>query len=122
MAAEQAGKSPPDGYTNLFSHDGAMTATAILYKRPDYEPQKQLAPITQLATVPYLVVVNPQVPAKNIAELIAVMKEKAAKKETFGFATSALGSADHLSGEQFRIAAGVEMLTGAYKQSLPAMT
>jgi tripartite-type tricarboxylate transporter receptor subunit TctC len=70
----------------------------------------------------YLVVVNPSVPAKDIPQLIAVMKEKSAKKESFGFATSALGSADHLSGEQFKVAASVDMLVVPYKNSLPAMS
>lgn len=122
IGAQAVMKSAPDGYTLLLSHDGVITATPVLYKRPDFDPAKQLAPITQLATIPYLVVVNPSVQAKNIAELIALMKEKNAKKETFGFATSALGSADHLSGELFKIAAGVDMLVVPYKQSLPAMS
>ena len=121
VAAEFVTKSPADGYTIFFSHDGVITATPVLYKRADYDPQKQLAPITQVGTVPYLLVVNPAVPAKNVTELIAVMKDKMAKKETFGFATSALGSADHLTGEQFRLAAGVDMLVVPYKNSLPAM-
>lgn len=122
VAAEFVMKAPADGYTIFFSHDGVITATPVLYKRADYDPQKQLAPITQLGTVPYLFVVNPKVPANNIAELIAVMKDKQAKKEQFGFGTSALGSADHLTGEQFRLAAGVDMLVVPYKNSLPAMT
>ena len=122
IAAQSVMRAAPDGYTIFLSHDGVITATPVLYKRPDYDPIKQFAPITQLATMSYLVVVNPAVPAKNIPELIGVMKEKSAKNESFGFATSALGSADHLSGEQFRIAAGVDMLVVPYKNSLPAMT
>lgn len=122
IGAEVVTKAAPDGYTLLLSHDGVITATPILYKRPDFDPVKQLAPITQLANIPYLVVVNPSVPARNIPELIALMKEKKAKKESFSFATSALGSADHLSGELFKMAAGVDMLIVSYKQSLPAMT
>src|SRR5205814_1384284 len=64
----------------------------------------------------------PSVPATNVPELISVMKQKGAKGENFGFATSALGSADHLSGEQFKVAAGVDMLVVPYKNSLPAMS
>src|SRR5258707_690926 len=81
-----------------------------------------VAPVTQLATMSYLVVVNPSVPAKDIPTLIAAMKEQGAKKEPMSFATSALGSADHLSGEQFKVAAGVDMLVIPYKNSLPAMS
>ena len=122
IGAEVVMKAAPDGYTLLLSHDGVITATPVLYKRPDFDPARQLAPITELATMSYLVVVNPSVPAKDIPQLIAVMKEKSAKKESFGFATSALGSADHLSGEQFKVAASVDMLVVPYKNSLPAMS
>jgi tripartite-type tricarboxylate transporter receptor subunit TctC len=122
IGAEVVIKAPADGYTLLLSHDGVITATPVLYKRPDFDPAKQLAPISQLATIPYLVIVNPSVPAKNVPELIAVMKEKTAKNQSMSFATSALGSADHLSGELFKIAAGVDMLIVPYKNTLPAMS
>lgn len=122
IGAETVIKSAPDGYTLLLSHDGVITATPLLYKRPDFDPARQLAPITQLATIPYLVVVHPSVAARTIPELIALMKDKKAKQENFGFATSAPGSADHLSGEQFRLTAGVDMLIVPYKSTGPAMT
>jgi tripartite-type tricarboxylate transporter receptor subunit TctC len=122
IGAEAVIRSAPDGYTLLLSHDAVITATPVLYKRPDFDPAKQLAPISQLATIPYVVVVNPSVPAKDIPELIALMKERTAKNQSMGFATSALGSADHLSGELFKIAAGVDMLVVPYKSTLPAMS
>lgn len=122
IGAEVVIRSTADGYTLLLSHDGVITATPILYKRPDFDPVKQLAPITQLATIPYVLAVHPSVQARNISELITLMKAKSAKKESFGFATSALGSADHLGGEQFKIAAGVDMLIVPYKSSQPAMS
>ena len=122
VGAQGVIKSAPDGNTILFTHDGVITATPVLYKRPDYDPHKQLIPISQLAFMPYVAVVHPSVQAKNVPDLIALIKQKNAKKETFGFATSALGSADHLSGEQFRIAAGVDMLIVPYKSAMPAMT
>jgi tripartite-type tricarboxylate transporter receptor subunit TctC len=122
VSADYVIKAAPDGYTIFFSHDGVITATPVLYKRTDYDPIKQLMPVTQVGTVEYLFVVNPKVPATNIKELIAVMKDKTAKKEPFAFGTSALGSADHLTGEQFRLAAGVDMLVVPYKNSGPAIT
>ena len=115
VGAQSVIKSVPDGNTLLFTHDGVITATPVLYKRPDYDPGKQLLPLSLLAFMPYVAVVHPSVPAQNVPELIALIKQKNARKETFGFATSALGSADHLSGEQFRIAAGVDMLIVPYK-------
>ena len=122
IGAEAVIRSAPDGYTLLLSHDAVITATPVLYKRPDFDPARQLAPISQLATIPYLVIVNPSVPAKDIPEVIALMKERAAKKQSMGFATSALGSADHLSGELFKMASGVDMLVVPYKSTLPAMS
>ena len=121
VGAQSVIRSAPDGNTLLFTHDGVITATPILYKRPDFDPAKQLVPLTLVATVPYVAVIHPSVQAKNIPELIALIKQKNARKETFGFATSALGSADHLTGEQFRIAAGVDMLIVPYKSAAPAM-
>lgn len=122
VGAQSVIKSAPDGNTLLFTHDGVITATPVLYKRPDFDPHKQLIPLSQLAFMPYVAVVHPSVQAKNVPELIALIKQKNEKKETFGFATSALGSADHLSGEQFRMAAGVDMLIVPYKSAMPAMT
>lgn len=123
IAAQQVARSAPNGYTLLFTHDGVITATPRLYKTPDYEPLTDLAPITEVAKTGYLVVVNPAVPAKNLPELIAFMKEKKAKGEPpLAFATSAIGSADHLSGEMFRLTADVDMLVVPYKNSLPAMS
>jgi tripartite-type tricarboxylate transporter receptor subunit TctC len=122
IAAQLVARSAPNGYTLLFTHDGVITATPKLYKTEGYDPLTELAPITEVAKTGYLVVVNPNVPAKNLPELIALMKAKKAKGEPFAFATSALGSADHLSGEMFRLTAGVEMLVVPYKNSLPAMS
>src|SRR5689334_13545361 len=119
IAAQFVSRAAPNGYTLFFTHDGVITATPKLYKTQGYDPLTELAPITEVAKTGYLVVVNPNVPAKNLSELIAVMKDKKAKGETFPFATSALGSADHLSGEMFRLEAGVEMLVVPYKNTLP---
>ena len=121
VGAQSVIRSNADGNTLLFTHDGVITATPVLYKRPDFDPGKQLLPLTLVATVPYMAVVHPSVPAKNIAELTAFIKQKNARKETFGFATSALGSADHLTGEQFRLDTGVDMLIVPYKSAAPAM-
>jgi tripartite-type tricarboxylate transporter receptor subunit TctC len=122
IGAQAVARAAPNGYTLLFTHDGVITATPRLYKVTDYDPAKDLAPVAEVAKTGYLVVVNPAVPARTLAELIAFMKEKKARKETFAFATSALGSADHLSGELFRLEAEVDMLVVPYKNTLPAMS
>jgi tripartite-type tricarboxylate transporter receptor subunit TctC len=113
-------RSAPDGYTLLVAYDGPIVAAPHLVNRPDYQPLTQLTPISQVSTQGYVVVVHPSVPVKNIAELITHIKKKNADKEPFGFATSAPGAADHLSGETFRMMAGVEILNVHYKGTAPA--
>ncbi len=122
IGAQVVIKAPADGHTLFLSHDGVFTATPVLFKRPDFEPQKQLAPVSLVATQPYVAVVHPSLPVKNLAELIALMKKRNAEGAKLGFATSALGSADHLTGERFAMAAGVEMLVVPYKSTQPAIT
>ncbi len=121
VAVKSLMRVPADGYTLLFTHDGIITATPQLFKSPGYDPRTDLIGVSEVAKTGYMLVVNPKVPAKTLPELIALMKDKAARKETFAFATSALGSADHLSGEMFRMVAGVEMLVVPYKGTGPAM-
>lgn len=114
-------KSASDGHNLLLVWDGPIVATPVLFKRPDYEPLKQLAPIAQVTTQGYAVMVHPSVPAKNMTELIAHIKKKNAEKEPFGFATSSAGAADHLAGEVFRAMAGVELLTVNHFGTGPAI-
>jgi tripartite-type tricarboxylate transporter receptor subunit TctC len=91
---------------------------ASLYKSLPYDPVKDFAPITLIARVPNMLVVNPDVPAKNVAELIALMKASPAK---YTFASSGNGTSQHLSGELFKTMAGVEMQHIPYKGSPPAL-
>lgn len=114
-------RSAPDGHNLLLVWDGPIVATPVLFKRPDYEPLKQLTPLSQVTTQGYAVMVHPSVPAKNVAELIAHIKKKNSDKETFGFATSSVGAADHLSGELFRAMAGVEIVTVNHAGTGPAI-
>ena len=114
-------KSAPDGHNLLLVWDGPIVATPVLFKRPDYEPLKQLTPISQVTTQGYAVMVHPSVPARNMSELIAHIKKKNAANEPFGFATSSAGAADHLAGELFRSMAGVELLTVNHFGTGPAI-
>jgi len=114
-------KSAPDGHNLLLVWDGPIVATPVLFKRADYEPLKQLLPISQVTTQGYAVMVHPSVPAKNMTELIAHIKKKNAQGEPFGFSTSSAGSADHLAGEVFRTMAGVDLLTVNHFGTGPAI-
>ena len=72
VGANAVAKSPPDGYTLLLSNDGPVTINPSLYKSMPYDPKKELAPVTQVVDAPFILVVNPNVQAKTVAELIAL--------------------------------------------------
>jgi tripartite-type tricarboxylate transporter receptor subunit TctC len=84
-----------------------------------YHPQKDFTPISLVATVPNVIVVNPSVPANNIKELIALAKAQPGK---YNYGTSGVGTPPHLSGELFKTMAGVQMEHIPYKGGGPAMT
>jgi tripartite-type tricarboxylate transporter receptor subunit TctC len=111
-------KAAPDGYTLLVNTAASQTINPAIYKRLTYDPVKDLAPITVLATHSYVLVVNPKLPVKNIKELIDLAKKKPGEV-TFGSAGN--GSLNQLSGELLAGMAGVRMLHVPYKGSAPAL-
>ena len=118
VGADYTAKAPADGYTIMGGTISTHAINASLYKSLPYDPVKDFAPITLIARVPNMLVVNPDVPAKNVAELIALMKANPAK---YTFASSGNGTSQHLSGELFKTMAGVEMQHIPYKGSPPAL-
>lgn len=116
--AELVARSPADGYTLVV----ATTAHAInpsLFKNLGYSLSKDFAPVSQLTSGPLVIVANSQLPAKNVAELIALAK---AKPGELNFASSGNGQSTHLSAELFAAMAGVKMNHIPYKGSAPALT
>lgn len=118
IAAELVARAPGDGYTLFFGTTGTMAINPSLYTKLRYDPVKDFAPISLMATTMNVLVVSPQVPAKNFAELIALAKAKPGEL-TYGSAGN--GSSNHLSGELFRTAAGIQINHIPYKGSAPAM-
>jgi tripartite-type tricarboxylate transporter receptor subunit TctC len=118
VGADYTAKAPADGYTIMGGTISTHAINASLYKSLPYDPVKDFAPITLIARVPNMLVVNPDVPAKNVAELITLMKASPAK---YTFASSGNGTSQHLSGELFKTMAGVEMQHIPYKGSPPAL-
>ncbi|MGB7257387.1 MAG: tripartite tricarboxylate transporter substrate binding protein [Pseudolabrys sp.] len=113
-------KADPDGYTLLMdSTGGLMAAAAALAPEGHFDVNKYFAPITVVAAPPYLVVVNPNVKAASIAELIKLARDKP-KGLTFG--SSGVGAASHLSGVLFEKDANIEMLHVPYRGTGPAVT
>jgi tripartite-type tricarboxylate transporter receptor subunit TctC len=111
-------KSPADGYTLLFSAAGPLTVTPHTYSKLSYEPIKSFEPITLIATQPLLLVVNPNLKAKTVADLI---KEAKAREGQLNYGSFGNGSAAHLAGELFKTLAKVDMRHVPYKGSGPAL-
>ena len=112
IGADYVAKSKPDGYTLLLGTVGTQTINPYLYTKIPYNAEKDFTPISFLAATPNLLVVNNQIPAKTIEELIAYAKSKPGEL-TFG--SSGSGTSIHLSGELFKVMAGVDMTHIPYK-------
>jgi tripartite-type tricarboxylate transporter receptor subunit TctC len=118
IAAEYVAKAPADGYTLFFGTTGTMAINPSLYKKLRYDPIKDFAPVSLMATTMNVLVVNPKVPAHNLGDLIKLAKAKPGEL-TYGSAGN--GSSNHLSGELFRSAAGIQISHVPYKGSAPAL-
>lgn len=114
-----AARSPADGYTLFMGTVGTHAINASLYSKMPFDPIKDFAPLSRVATVPNLLVANPAQPFKNVKELIAYAKANPGK---VNFGSSGSGSSVHLSGELFKSMAHVDMVHVPYKGSAPAMT
>ncbi len=118
LGADYVVKSKPDGYTLLV---GAVhhTIASSVYKKLPYDFQKDLAPITTIALVPNVLVVNAATPVKNVAELVALLKSQAGKHN---YGSNGNGTAQHLIGTQFENMTGTEFAHIPYKGSGPLAT
>jgi tripartite-type tricarboxylate transporter receptor subunit TctC len=117
LGAAEAARAPADGYTLLMGAIHHTIATSVYPKLP-YDFQRDFAPITVVAIVPNVLVVNPAVPAKSTKELIAYAKANPGKL-TYG--SAGMGTAHHLIGELFNLRAGTEIVHVPYKGSAPAV-
>ena len=118
VGAEIVARSTPDGYT-LYAFSIANTINATLYPNLNYDPIKDFEPIGMIAKIPNILVVNPNLPVKTLAEYVRYAKDA---KDGVTFASSGSGSSIHLSGEMFKMQAKIQMLHIPYKGSAPAVT
>jgi tripartite-type tricarboxylate transporter receptor subunit TctC len=118
VGAEFVAKAAPDGYTIMGGTISTHAINASLYKNLPYDPVRDFVPIVLLARVPNMLVVNVDVPAKNVPELIALLKATPGK---YTFASSGNGTSQHLSGELFKSMSGTDMQHIPYKGSPPAL-
>ena len=119
IGAEAVAKADPDGYTLLMATSSTFAANPNLYKSLPFDVQKDFAPITVTAFIPNLLVVNPSVPANNVADFITYLK---ANPDKLNFASAGNGTSQHLSGELFNSLAGVRMTHVAYRGGAPAVS
>lgn len=116
IGAEIAAKSPADGYTLFMGTSGPLSINSSLYAKLAYNPLKDFAPVIQIASAPFVVIVNPALPVRNVKELIALAKAKPGQLN-YG---SVPGSASHLSTELFKMMAHVDIVHVPYKGAAPA--
>src|SRR5262245_21889341 len=118
IAAEATVRSPPDGYTLLLVNTSNAINTT-LYERLNFDFIRDIAPISEIATFSFVMEVNPSVPTKTLPEFIAYAKANPGK---INLASAGIGSIHHVSGELFKVMAGVEMVHVPYRGSTPALT
>ena len=116
LGVEMLAKSPPDGYTIGGGTVSSHGINVTLYPKLPYDPLKDFAPITMLATLPNMLVVHPSLGVNNVAELIALLK---ANPNKYSFGSAGNGTSQHMSGEMFKTMTGTSMQHIPYKGSGP---
>ena len=118
IATSYVAKAAPDGYT-LLANEMTQTIVPALFPNLSFDPIKDLAPVTVFAEAPYVLVVNSNVPVKNLRELVELAKAQPGK---LNFASGGSASGPHIAGELLKSVAGIDMTHIAYKGSGPALS
>ncbi len=118
IAAEIVAKSPPDGYTLIMGTVASFATNVSLRKSLPYDPVKDFSPISLVATQNLMLLIHPSVPAKSVRELTAIAKKQPG---VLSFASAGNGTGGHLSGELYKMLAGVDLLHVPYKGVQPAL-
>jgi tripartite-type tricarboxylate transporter receptor subunit TctC len=112
IGGERVARSPPDGYTLYWGANGAMTINPSLQNNPTFEPMRDLAPVARLLVMPSILAVNVDVPAKTVAELIALAKVQPGK---LTYASPGTGTPQHIAGEMLKRIAGIDIVHVPYR-------
>lgn len=118
IAGDIVARSNPDGYTLLMGANGVLAVNPGLYRKMPFDPQKDLAPVSLVSTAALLMIVHPSVPARSVAEFIALAKSKPGG---INFASSGRGSTAHLCSELLKSMASVDIVHVPYKGAAPAL-
>ncbi|MDO8874973.1 MAG: tripartite tricarboxylate transporter substrate binding protein [Pseudolabrys sp.] len=119
IGAEAVAKATPDGYTLLMTSAGILTANEFLYAKMPFDPATAFVPVSNVADMPMLVVVNPKVEAKTLAEFVAYAKANPGK---LNFGSPGIGTTGHLGLALFMHAANIKLTHVPYKGAAPAIT
>lgn len=116
IAANAVANAPADGHTLLFAPSGTLTTNGFIYKSLSYDPVKSFTPVALYVKVPFVLVVNPELPVKSVAELVALSKTK-----PLSFGSTGTGAVPHLAGELLKAKTGMAMTHVPYKGAIPAL-
>ena len=117
LGIANAGRAAPDGYTMLLVGSNFIVNPSLFARIP-YDPLRDFAPVTLMALSPNILVVHPSVPAKDVKELIALVKANPGK---YNYASAGIGTTPHLSGEMFKLSQGLDLVHVPFKGSNPAV-
>jgi len=118
VAAEQVARASADGHTLLMGNNSILATNAALYKKINFDPEADFAPISLIGSQANILVVNPQLPVRTMAELIAYAKANPGK---VNYASSGHGAAAHLAAELFKAEAKIDIVHVPYKGAAPAL-
>jgi tripartite-type tricarboxylate transporter receptor subunit TctC len=119
LGTDAVAKSAPDGYTLLVTYAGSQAINASLYPKIPFDSVADFQTVATLAVTPFILIVNPKLPVQNLAEFIALAKDKPG---TLTYASSGNGSVNHLLGEMVKAETGISMLHVPYRGVAPAIT
>ncbi len=119
IGTEAAAKAPPDGYTIFMGNNSTLTINPNLYRKLPYDAVKDFAPVSLLASAPFVLLVHPSLPAHSMKELIALAR---ARPGQLNFGSAGLGITTHLAGEMLKLMARIDIVHIPYKGAGPALT
>ncbi|MGZ8155274.1 MAG: Bug family tripartite tricarboxylate transporter substrate binding protein [Burkholderiales bacterium] len=119
VGATLLSRAEPDGYTLMLAANGEMAIAPNIRRKLPYDPLKDFAPVSRIGSSQLVLVVHPGVPAKSVAELVALAKQKPGG---VNFASAGTGSTAHLAGELFKHLAAIDIVHVPYKGAGPALT
>src|SRR5262249_33201435 len=119
IGASSVGKAPPDGYTIMLGTSTPLAIAVSLHKSLPYDPARDFAPIVLTSNAPFMLLVNPALPARSVSELVSLVKEKPGE---LSYGSAGPGSPQHLSMDLLKSMTGVNVVHVPYRGDTPALT